>query len=352
VSQVLNLKHRFVEANGLRIHIAEQGEGPVVLLCHGFPESWHSWRHQLSALAEAGFRAVAPDMRGYGETQSPHDVDQYTLLHLVGDMVGLLDALGAETAVIVGHDWGAPVAWHAALLRPDRFRGVVGLSVPYIPRGQVYSNTNLPRTEDSVFYQEYFQAPGVAEAELERNVRSTVRTLLYSASGDVPVPDIAPANGGAGMVSRQHGLLANMINPPSLPAWISEAEAYVYIEQFTQSGYRGGLNWYRNISRNRELLAPFEGLKITVPALYIVGDRDLVLAFKGMDSVIADLPQTVPLLQQTIVLPKCGHWTQQERPEEVNAAIVGFLKRIDEQLPQVEEPVHNIGDQPQRWIPW
>jgi pimeloyl-ACP methyl ester carboxylesterase len=187
----------------------------------------------------------------------------------------------------------------------------------------------LPRTEDSIFYQDYFQAPGVAEAELEGNVGSTVRMLLYTASADVPVPEIAPVNGGAGMVSRQHGLLANMINPASLPAWISEAEADVYIEQFSRSGYRGGLNWYRNISRNRELMAAFDGLKVAVPALYVVGDRDLVLAFQGMDSVIADLPQRVPLLQQTIVLPRCGHWTQQERPEEVNSAIIGFLKSID-----------------------
>jgi pimeloyl-ACP methyl ester carboxylesterase len=162
--------------------------------------------------------------------------------------------------------------------------------------------------------------------------------LLYTASGDVPVPEIAPVNGGAGMVSLQHGLLANMINPASLPAWISEAEADVYIEQFSRSGYRGGLNWYRNISRNRELFAAFDGLKVAVPALYIVGDRDLVLAFQGMDSVIADLPQRVPLLQQTIVLPGCGHWTQQERPEEVNSAIIGFLKSIDEQVPQHAEP--------------
>jgi pimeloyl-ACP methyl ester carboxylesterase len=141
------------------------------------------------------------------------------------------------------------------------------------------------------------------------------------------------------MVSRQHGLLANMIDPASLPAWISDAEANVYIEQFSRSGYRGGLNWYRNISRNQELLAAFDDLKVAVPALYVVGDRDLVLAFQGMVSVIADLPQRVPLLQQTIVLPKCGHWTQQERPEEVNSAIIGFLKSIDEQVPQLTGPV-------------
>src|ERR1700726_1924273 len=172
--------HRFVETNGIRMHLAEQGEGPLVLLCHGFPESWYSWRHQVSALAAAGFRTVAPDMRGYGQTDRPEAIDQYTLLHLVGDMVGLLDALGAEQAVIAGHDWGAPVAWHAALLRPDRFRGVIGLSVPFRPRGSVRPTTVMPQTEDAVFYQLYFQQPGVAEAEYHRNVRAVFRSGIIA----------------------------------------------------------------------------------------------------------------------------------------------------------------------------
>ena len=152
--------------------------------CHGFPESWYSWRHQLQALAEAGFRAVAPDMRGYGNTDRPADIDQYTLLHTTGDMVGLLDALGAQSAVIAGRDWGALVAWLAALLRPDRFRGVIALSVPYVPRGKVRPTTVMPQTADAVFYQLYFQTPGVAEAELERDVRQTIRRVLYGGSGD------------------------------------------------------------------------------------------------------------------------------------------------------------------------
>lgn len=308
--------------------MAEQGEGPVVLFCHGFPETWYSWRHQLPALAKAGFRAVAPDMRGYGETESPVAVDQYTLLHLVGDMVGLLDALRVENAVIVGHDWGAPVAWHAALLRPDRFRGVVGLSVPYLPLGQVYTSPQLPETADAVFYQTYFQAPGVAERELEQDIRSTVRSQLYTLSGDFPVQQVVPGIPSVGMIPKRGGLLATRINPTSLPAWISETEANVYVEQFSKSGYRGGLSWYRNIDRNRELLSAFNGLKIIIPALYAAGDRDVVLAFQGMDSAIAALPQTVPLLQRTVLLPGCGHWTQQERPNEVNAALLEFLKTI------------------------
>ena len=206
------IQHRTVETNGIRMHIAEQGAGPPVVLCHGFPESWYSWRHQLSALGEAGFYAVAPDMRGYGQTDRPEAIDQYTLLHLVGDMVGLLDALGAESAVIAGHDWGAPVAWHAALLRPDRFRAVIGLSVPYRPRTPVRPTTVMPQTDDALFYQLYFQEPGVAEAELERDVRSTIRRLAYSGSGDVPRHDATFANPDAvGMVPRRGGFLSRTV---------------------------------------------------------------------------------------------------------------------------------------------
>src|SRR5919199_2565529 len=203
------VQHRMVETNGIRLHIAEQGAGPLVLLCHGFPECWYSWRHQLPALAAAGFHAVAPDMRGYGQSDRPEAIDQYTLLHLVGDMVGLLDALGAESAVIAGHDWGAPVAWHAALLRPDRFRAVIGLSVPYRPRGAVRPTTVMPQTDDAVFYQLYFQTPGVAEAEFERDVRMTLRRLLYSASGDAPRGDALGINPDTvGMVPRRGGFLS------------------------------------------------------------------------------------------------------------------------------------------------
>src|SRR5499427_4949091 len=170
--------HRMVEANGIRLHIAEQGQGPLVVLCHGFPESWYSWRHQLTALAAAGFHAVAPDMRGYGQSDRPQAIDQYTLFHLVGDMVGLLDAFGVEQAAIAGHDWGAPVAWHAALLRPDRFRAVIGLSVPFRPRGAGAPPSGRPRRDDAMVYQLYLQQPGEAEAEWERDVRQTFVKML------------------------------------------------------------------------------------------------------------------------------------------------------------------------------
>ena len=321
------LTHRIIETNGIRMHLAEQGEGPVVLLCHGFPELWYSWRHQLKGLAAAGFHAVAPDMRGYGQTDRPEAIDQYTLLHLVGDMVGLLDAIDQETAVIAGHDWGAPVAWHAALLRPDRFRAVIGVSVPFYPRGQAYPSRSFPETEDAVFYQSYFQPPGVAEAEFEHDVCLSVRSTLYSFSGNAPRVPIDP-EGHVFMVPRKGGLMANMVNPASLPAWLTEADVDIYVDQFKRTGYRGGLNWYRNVDRNWQLLAPFSGLKVTVPAILITGDRDIVLAFRGVDQVMSNLRNDVPKLQKTLFLPECGHWAQQERPQEVNEAMIEFLKLL------------------------
>src|SRR3984885_9306550 len=320
--------HRTVEANGIRIHIAEQGTGPLVLLCHGFPESRDSWRQQLSALSKAGFHAVAPDMRGYGLTERPAEIDRYTLFHLVGDMVGILDALGEKTAVIAGHDWGAPVAWHAALMRPDRFRAVVGLSVPYRPRGSVAPTSVMPQNADGSFYQLYFQAPGIAEAELEADARVSLRKILYSGSGDVPRRNPGGSGGLVGMVPRTGGFLTRMPDPDKLPPWLSPADIEFYAQQFENSGFRGGLNWYRNIDRNWELMAPYAGVSVTVPALYMAGDLDLVVAFPRMKEVIADLARYIPQLRGTIMLPGCGHWTQQERPNEVNKAMIDFLRSL------------------------
>jgi pimeloyl-ACP methyl ester carboxylesterase len=317
---------RMIETNGIRLNIAEQGDGPLVLLCHGFPESWYSWRHQIDALAAAGFHAVAPDMRGYGKSDAPEAIDQYTIFHLVGDLVGLLDALEAPTAVIVGHDWGANVTWQAARLRPDRFRAVVGLSVPYRPRGKVAPTSVMPQTADAQFYQLYFQQPGVAEAELERDPRLSVFTMLYGGSGDAPRG--SGAGTGVGMVPREGGFLRGGLVPETLPAWLSAADVDFYAGEFKRSGFRGALNYYRNIDRNWELLAAFADVPVTVPALYIAGDRDMVVAFPGMDQLLANLKHFVPALRNIRMLPGCGHWTQQERPAEVNAAIIDFLRSL------------------------
>jgi len=314
--------HRVVETNGIRMHLAEAGSGPLVVLLHGFPESWYSWRHQLRALAEAGFHAVAPDQRGYGQTDRPQAIDAYSIFHLVGDVVGLLDALGEPRAVVVGHDWGAPVAWHAALFRPDRVRGVVGLSVPYRPRGQHPPLAVLRQVAGPNFYQIYFQEPGVAEADLERDIRRTVKLTLYAASGQNPVvPDM--------MVTPGRGFLGGGPAPERLPDWVSDADVDYYTGEFERTGFRGGLNWYRNIDRNWELTGAWSGAPVTVPALYVVGDRDVVYHFPGGGpSMISNLPKFVPNLKQAVVLEGCGHWTQQERPDEVNALILEFLRSL------------------------
>ncbi|HEY4201480.1 MAG TPA: alpha/beta hydrolase [Devosiaceae bacterium] len=323
------MQHRFIEANGLRIHIAEAGQGPLVLLCHGFPETSYAWRHQLTALAEAGFHAVAPDLRGYGKTDSPIEVGQYTVFHLVGDMVALLDALGEKTAVIVGNDWGATVAWQAAQMRPDRFRGVVALGVPMMGRAPLPPTQLFPQTETALLYVLYFQAPGVAEAEFERDIPETLRKLLYGASGEA-----GPRQEGDGtpnpfaMVSRRDGLLAPLPSPAELPAWLTEADLAVFAAAFAESGFRGGLNYYRNLDRNWALQASLDGKSVEIPALYMVGERDAGLAIPGMREIIAAMPGLVPMLGEPVFLPACGHWAPQERPGEVSAAIIDFARSL------------------------
>ncbi len=319
-----DITHRFVETNGIRMHIAEAGEGPLVVMCHGFPESWYSWRHQLVALAEAGFHAVAPDQRGYGQTDAPEAIEAYTQLHLVGDIVGLLDALDEEQAVIAGHDWGAPVAWNASVLRPDRFRGVIGLSVPHNAwAGPVPPTEGMKqRFGDRFFYQLYFQEPGKAEAELEADVRRSMRMLLYSASGDSPPGD------GLGSLPKTATFLEGLADPGAdLPAWLSEADLDVFTAEFERAGFRGGLNWYRNIDRNWELMAAFNGKKVTPPSLFITGDRDLVVAMAG-PGFIDRLRESAPNLRDAVMLPGVGHWTQQEAPAPVNEAMVAFLRGL------------------------
>jgi pimeloyl-ACP methyl ester carboxylesterase len=324
---------RLVETNGIRLNVAEQGQGPLVLFCHGFPESWYSWRHQIGALAAAGFHAVAPDLRGYGKSDRPEAIDQYTIFHLIGDLICLLDALQAPTAVIVGHDWGAYIAWQAARLRPDRFRAAACLSVPYRPRGAAPPTSVMPRTAEAQFYQLYFQEPGLAEAELERDPRLSMRSMLYGASGEGAAAfRAASASGEAapnvGMVPRGGGMLSGAGASAPLPPWLSEADVDFYAGEFRRSGFRGPLNYYRNHDRNWELLAPFADVRVTVPALYVAGDHDMVLAAPGIAEYLKNMKQFVPELRKIQMLPGCGHWTQQERPGEVSAALIDFARSL------------------------
>jgi pimeloyl-ACP methyl ester carboxylesterase len=317
---VTEIRHRTLETNGIQMHIAEAGSGPLVILCHGFPESWYSWRHQLPALAEAGYHAVAPDQRGYGQTDAPEAIDQYTQLHLVGDIVGLVSALGEKRAVIAGHDWGAPVAWNAALWRPDLFRGVIGLSVPASDRGPGRPIQLMKRTfGDDFFYILHFQTPGVAEHELRRDVRRTMRMFLYSASGDAMERAFQRQ-------SKRAGFIDQMQDPEKLPRWLTEADLDFFTREFERRGFRGGLNWYRNLDRTWELTAAFQGKQIEPPALFLSGDRDLIRANPNFE---ANMRAVVPNLRKVVLLPGIGHWTQQEAPEAVNRAILEFLRSLD-----------------------
>ncbi len=312
---------RDIAVNGITLRVTERGQGPLVLFCHGWPELAYSWRHQIAGLADAEFHAVAPDMRGYGGSTAPADIEDYTMLHLVGDMVGLVDALDATQAVIVGHDWGAPVAWAAAMLRPDVFRAVAALSVPHRARGPAPPLAAMRAAGVTRFYQQYFQQPGVAEAEFERDVAETVRRIL-GAGG------FGGRGGDQVMMVPESGFLSLVPHPDRLPDWLTEQDLAVWTDNFARSGFRGGLNYYRNIDRNWALMAPWHGAKILQPALFIGGTNDVILHPRFAGPALQALPQQVPNLRRTVLLEGAGHWVQQERPDEVNAALLEFLREL------------------------
>lgn len=316
------IRFHCVDANGIRIHLAEQGEGPLVLMVHGFPESWYSWRYQLPALAAAGYRAVAMDVRGYGRSSKPSRVDDYRMVLKVADVVGVVKALGGGPATIVGHDWGAPIAWNSALLRPDLFRGVAGLSVPYAPpHGPTRPLAGMrAMAGDNEFYIEYFQAPGRAEAEIEADVRGWLLGFYWCASGDIENgPNIA-------MVDRGRTLREKFVHPETMPAWMSEADLDVYTREFEYSGFFGPLGRYRNVDRDWEDLAAFAYRPIEVPALFIGGSKDGPTIWGK--PAIDRFPETLPKLHQSVILDGCGHWVQQERADETNALLLDFLAAI------------------------
>lgn len=325
--------HQTLSLNGIRMHVGSQGSGPLVILCHGFPEGWRSWRRQLAALSAAGYRAVAPDMRGYGGTDAPPDPAQYTLLHHVGDLVELVHALGETQAVVVGHDWGAPAAWHAALLRPEVFRAVAGLSVPYTPPARTDLLSALAAQGVHHFYMQYFQAPGVAEAELQADVAGAMRRISFSLSGDGP-------GGVAGMLSPGQGFLARTqdlpANPALWPAWLDADDLAAQTAEFQRTGFRGALNWYRAMALSAELLMPWRGAAIRQPSLFIGGERDDVLQFEASRRSIAGFERTLPGLVGSHILPGAGHWLQRERADEVNALLLAFLQRLDAGTPSRE----------------
>lgn len=315
------LEHHRVSANGIRLHYVACGSGPVVILVHGFPESWYSWRHQLPALAAAGFRAVAVDVRGYGRSSKPAQVDAYRMICNVGDMVGLVDALDCGTAVIVGHDWGAPIAWTSALLRPDLFTAVAGLSVPYSPPASPSDSPPLARMRalagDAEFYVEYFQQVGRAEAEIEADVRRWLLGFYWCASGDVvDGPNIS-------LVERGARLGDKFVYPDAMPAWLTQHDLDVYAREFEYSGFFGPLSRYRNVDRDFVDLAAFAGRPIHQPSLFVGGSKDGPTIWGA--AAIERYGETLPGLCRSEILEGAGHWIQQERAEESNALLVEFL---------------------------
>ncbi|MCC5664253.1 alpha/beta hydrolase [Nostoc sp. CHAB 5784] len=315
------INHRLIETNGIKMHIAEQGRGNLVILCHGFPECWYSWRHQLVALAEAGFHVVAPDIRGYGQTDQPESVEAYNILELTSDIVGLVHALDQEQAIIVGHDQGATLAWHCALLRPDLFKAIALLSVPYRARAW----ESRPPTEmlkrmsgEQQFYMLYFQEPGKAEAELEANVRKSLRMMLYSAAGDAP-----PEERWQFLFDKSEKFLDTLTEPEQLPSWLSEQDLDFFTQEFERTGFRGGLARYRNLDRDWELTRFLSGAKLQQPALFVGGEFDAVVTRNR--ELVNNLEKTVPNLRKKVLLPNAGHWIQQEQPAEINRLLIEFL---------------------------
>jgi pimeloyl-ACP methyl ester carboxylesterase len=314
------IRTRTLAVNGVELHVSEAGEGPSVILAHGFPELAYSWRHQLPALADAGFHAVAPDQRGYGRSSRPDAVEDYDIVALTGDLLALLDDLDEERAVFVGHDWGALVVWQLALLAPERVAGVVGMSVPFIPRPPM-PPVELMRQVlgDAFFYILYFQDPGVADADLGRDPAATMRGMLAGVGAAHEAPDFAAAfaNDGRGFVDR-------LPDPGRLPGWLSQRELDHYVVEFTRTGFTGGINWYRNLDRNWALTEQLEGRKVAVPSLFIGGALDPVLLMTPpsvMDGWLSDH-------RGTVLVDGAGHWVQQEKPAEVNAAIVAFVEAV------------------------
>ena len=316
--------HRLVSSPSGRTHLVEQGSGPLVLLVHGFPEFWYSWRHQLPALAAAGYRAVALDVRGYGRSSKPGDVAAYRMLELVADNVAVVDALGEQSAVIVGHDWGATIAATSALLRPDVFRAVGLLSVPYTPPGgprpsEVFAGMG----GEEEFYVSYFQSPGRAEAEIEPDVRGWLAGFYAALSADtMPAPGAPDPH----FVGRG-GTLRDRFPAGRLPHWLGEPELDLVAAEFERTGLTGALNRYRNMDRDWEDLAAHHGAPIAQPSLFVGGSLDASTTW--LADAIKAYPTTLPGLTSSHVLDGCGHWIQQERPEEVNRLLIDWLGSLD-----------------------
>ena len=328
-SPIDGVRFRHLDVGPLRMRIAEQGEGPLVLLVHGWPESWYSWRHQIPALAEAGYRAVAPDMRGYGGTTAPAEITDYDLTHLCADLTGLITALGEQQAVLVGHDWGAVLGWQCALLEPQAFRAVANMSVPYRGRSP-RSPIEIWRSSygDNFFYILYFQeldehGNGIADAEFDADPRGLLSRLYTSPDTPREEPAITdPLRSAGGLISRSG-------RPTELPPWLSAQDLDYYVGEFTRAGFRGGINYYRNFHRNWEITPQLDGARVAQPSTFIAGAQDGVIAGASKEQLEEMMSPIIPDLRGVHLIADTGHWVQQERPEEVNRLLLEFLASLD-----------------------
>ncbi|KAK3441125.1 hypothetical protein EUGRSUZ_B01579 [Eucalyptus grandis] len=314
------IKHRTVKVNGVNLHVAESGEGPLVLLIHGFPELWYTWRHQILGLAALGFRAVAPDLRGYGDSDAPAAADAYTALHVVGDLVGLLDAEGEEKAFVVAHDWGALMAWYLCLLRPDRVKAMVSLSVPWMPRNPGMKPLDGYRAAyGDDYYMCRFQEPGEIEAQFAE--MGTRRVLEGVLTYRIPGPLFLVKGKGFGHP---------VDDPVVLPSWLTQKDVDYYVDKFEKKGFTGGINYYRNMNRNWELMAPWDGAQVKVPVKFIVGELDLVYHMPGVKDFIhkGGFKKMVPLLEEVVVMEGVAHFLNQERPQDTTQHIYDFLSKF------------------------
>ncbi|MFE9576555.1 alpha/beta fold hydrolase [Nocardia sp. NPDC006044] len=320
----MELTHRFVTTNGVRMHVAEQGTGYPVIFCHGFPHTWFIWHHQLESVAAAGYRAIAPDLRGYGQTDLPADVDAYTNAAVIGDLLGLLDDIGAEQAVFVGLDFGAALVWELALRAPERVRGVIVLNNPFAPRPPRSPSQLWAKAAARHFlHLDYFQAPGVADAELAARPREFLQRVYYSLSADYHYLDTwqFPAEGT--------GYLDVLPAAPPLPwRWLTEHEFDTLAQDFERTGFTGGLNWYRALDRNWELTADYADASVTVPAYFMYGDHDPDMeGFSGRDP-LTTLRNHVPDLRAVTKIADAGHLVQLERAAEVNTLLTTHLREL------------------------
>lgn len=314
-------EHHRLAVNGITLSVYCTGpeRGPVVWLLHGFPECWYSWRHQMRALADAGYRVLVPEMRGYGQSSAPESVDSYDLMTVCADLLAAMDSFGQRSVAVVGHDWGAPVAWHLALLDPQRVKAVAAMAVPFGGRPKRPAIEIIrSQAADRFHYILYFQQPGVAEAELNQDVARTLRMMMHNTSAAVP-RDLFLQDKSAGS-----SLFEGLRDPGTPPAWCSADAFAVYVATFEERGFRGALNWYRNFERNWACTASLAGKQIEQPALFLLGDKDPVGTLEA--HTLQKMPTWVPDLEQHL-LAGCGHWLQGERPEQVSRHLLDFVGR-------------------------